>query len=310
MDWNHIRTLVAVGETGSLSAAARRLGQSQPTLGRHVAALEEDLGGGIFARHPRGLSLTERGRALYELARSVADGVDAFARRAEADEEAMAGTVRISASDVVAHHVLPHVLRPIRRALPQVALEVVADNRVANLPRRDADLAIRMFRPTQPDLIARHIADAALGLYASAEYLAEYGPPIIATSDDSVPDLGASLRSHTFVGLDQDDFDLQAARAAGVALTHDDFLLRSDAQAFHVQAAAAGLAVAAMQRAVAAQLGLHEVFAGVLPLPALPVWLVAHADLRRSARVRAVWEGLASGLAEFYAAPTEAASDR
>ena len=298
MDWNYLEVLVAVAETGSLSAAARRLGKSQPTLSRHVAALELALGGGIFARHPRGLALTERGQELYALARSVADEVDAFARRASADEHTIAGTVRISASEVVAMHVLPTVLVSIRQRWPAVELEVVADNRVANLPRRDADLAIRMFKPTQGDLVARFVADAAIALYAAPSYLEQFGRPSLAGGGD----VQAMFRSHTFLGLDRDDQFLRGLAAMGLPLQREDFRVRCDAQAFHVQAVAAGLGIAAVQRAVAARLGLVEVLSGVLPLPALPVWLVAHADLRRSALVRAVWDALHGELAGFYAA--------
>ncbi len=293
-DWNHLRTLVAVAEIGSLSAAARRLGLSQFTLGRHVEALEAAVGGGVFARHPRGLALTERGRALYAQARAVADEVDAFARRAAADADAPRGSVRVSASEVVAHHVLPSLLAPLLQRWPELGVEVVADDRAADLRRRDADVAIRMFRPTQPDLVARHVADATLGFYASATYL-ERAAPV-------APPIESLLRQHVVIGLDRDEMYLRALNDFGLEICREDFRLRSDAQAMHIEAAVAGVGIVAMQDAIAVRRGLVPVLPEGLVLPPLPVWLVAHTDLRRSQRVRVVWDALAEGLEAFYGA--------
>jgi DNA-binding transcriptional LysR family regulator len=301
LDWNLLRSFVAVSEEGSLSAAARKLGLSQPTMGRHIAELEDGVGTSLFARHPRGLTLTERGTALYEAAREVRDGVDSFARRAAGLGRSLDGTVRLSASEVVASFVLPRLLVDIRRRWPAIELEIVADNSPANLLRRDADVAVRMFRPEQPDLVARKAADAQMGLYASPDYLAaSQGPP------RGLED----LRRHTFVGMDRNDVDLRLLQRMGVELRRGDFMVRSDCQTLHVEAARAGLGIAGIQRALAERLGgLVRVFEE-LPLPPLPVWLVAHEDVRRSARVRAVFDALATGLKDFYApGPAEAAQE-
>jgi len=290
LDWNLLRSFVAVAEDGSLSAAARRLGLSQPTLGRHVAQLEQEVGASLFARHARGLALTRRGTALFESARTVREGVDDFARRAAGLDTGLEGTVRISASEVVSTWVLPRILVEARRRWPRIDLELVADNAPANLLRRDADVAVRMFRPTQQELVARKVADAAMGLFASPGYVEAFGCP--AGPADMAP--------HTFIGMDRDDTDLRMLRQLGIPLRRDDFQVRTDCQSLHVEAARAGLGIAGLHRAVArAAGGLVPVMRGV-PLPALPIWLVAHADVRRSARVRAVFDLLGEQLADFY----------
>ncbi len=300
LDWNLLRSFVAVAEEGSLSAAARALGSSQPTLGRHVAELEDALGIGLFVRHARGLRLTDEGAKLYEVAAGVRAGVDDFARRATGLDPGLDGTVRVTASEVVAVHVLPGVLATLRATHPGIQLEVVADNRAANLLRRDADVAIRMFRPAQPDLITRHVADAQLGLYASAGYVARYGAP------RGLQD----LRSHTFLGFDRDDLHLRTLQARGVVVARDDFPVRCDNQLFHIHATLAGLGIGGVQTAIAARLQPTSApLVAVMPeleLPALPLWLVAHAELRRSPRVRAVYDALAEGLRAFYADEPEA----
>jgi DNA-binding transcriptional LysR family regulator len=298
IDWNLLRSFVAVAEDGSLSAAARALGLSQPTLGRHVAQLEDGVGASLFARHPRGLVLTERGTALYDAARQVRDGVHRFERQAAGLGQGLEGTVRISASEVVATWVLPRLLAGIRQQWPRIELEIVADNSPANLLRRDADVAVRMFRPEQQELVARKVADAQVALYASPEYLEAWGQPTGF----------ADLAEHTFVGFDRDDLALRALRQLGITLRREDFAVRTDCQSLHVEAARAGLGVAGVQCALARRLGGLVPVLEDLPLPSLPVWLVSHVDVKRSARVRTVFDLLASGLTDYYRS-TDAISD-
>lgn len=290
-DWNLLRSFLAVAETGSLSAAARLLGSSQPTIGRHVTELEEHVGVSLFARHARGLSLTERGAEVLEFAESVRRKVDAFERRAAGLDPGLEGTVRISASDVVAVFVLPHVLARIRTELPSIELEIVADNRSSNLLRRDADIALRMYRPSQLSLFARKAAEARLGFYASQSYLGRYGTP---TSIEA-------LREHTFLGFDRDDLHVRTVRALGGDVRREDFKIRTDSQTFHVEAVRAGLGIGAIQSALVRDTPeVHELDLG-FSLPNLPIWLVAHQDLHRSARVRVVFDRLADELRRYYA---------
>ena len=289
LDWNLLRVLVAVAEEGSLSGAARRMGSSQPTMGRRINELEEAFGLSLFDRHPRGLTLTERGAALYEHARRVQDDVDGFARAAQGLSETAQGTVRISASDVVSHFVLPGFLAQLRRTEPGIEFEIVSGNEVVNLLRRDADIAIRMFRPEQQELIARQVGSASLGLYASAGYLEEMD--------------GARVgwRDHVLIGPDRDTYPLRMLKRAGFELRRQDFSVRSDAQSFQALAAQAGAGIAGMQDAVAARLGGLVRLDVDLEMPPLPVWLVAHKSLRRSVRVRRVYDALGDYLSDFYA---------
>lgn len=294
IDWNLLRSFTAVAEAGSLSAAARALSLSQPTLGRHVAELEAQLGLSLFRRHPRGLALTERGAALYDAARGIGDQVDAIARAAVGLDERIEGTVRVSASEVVAHFVLPGRLVELRRRHPGIALEIVADDRPANLLGRDADIAVRMFRPEQQELVAKRVGEAPVGLYASTSYVAEHGDP---------QDF-AGVFALTVLGLDQDGEHLRATRTLGLTVRREDFTIRSDAQGFHIHAAEAGLGVAAIQTAIAERRGGLVRLLPDLTIARMPVWVVAHADVQRSPRVRAAFDVLAEGLRAFYAEPT------
>ncbi|RUU11133.1 LysR family transcriptional regulator, partial [Mesorhizobium sp. USDA-HM6] len=165
-DWNLIKSFVAVAETGSLSAAARRLEASQPTLGRHIAELEQALGVTLFRRGRRGYELTEAGSALYERGQAVSEQANAFSLLALGSVEAIEGTVRIAASEVVAACVLPQMAARLGEEEPGIEVEIVASNQVENLLRRDADIAIRMVRPAQNELVARKVTDIALCMCA------------------------------------------------------------------------------------------------------------------------------------------------
>lgn len=290
-DWNLVRSFLDVADHGSLSAASRATGVSQPTLGRHVAALQDELGVTLFARHARGLELTEQGTALYAAAHDARAQIDRMQRAAAGLSEALAGIVRVSASEVVAHFVLPSFVAELRREHPEIEVELVSTDATSNLLRRDADIAVRMVRPTQQELVARRVGAAALGLYASQGYVSENGEPSL-----------ADLSGHTVIGLDRSDLHLRALQASGADLSARDFAVRTDSQPLHLLLARAGVGIAGLQRAIAGEYDdLVPVLEG-LELPQLDVWVVAHADVRRSPRVRAVFDGLAEHLRRFYAA--------
>ena len=158
-DWTLTRSFLAVAETGSLSAAARRLGLSQPTLGRHIAEMEARTGLSLFARQPRGLAPTEAALTLLPHARAMAEAAAHLSLAAAGRDPALTGTVRLTASRIFAHHLLPPVLADLRRAEPGIEIELVPSDISENLLYRQADIALRMYRPTQPDLVARHLGD-------------------------------------------------------------------------------------------------------------------------------------------------------
>jgi DNA-binding transcriptional LysR family regulator len=288
-DWNLIRSFAAVAEAGSLSAAARKLAASQPTLGRHVAELEQALGVVLFRRGRTGYALTEQGTALFERAQMVGDAANAFARLATGAAEEIGGTVRIAASEVVSAYVLPPMLALLHQAEPAIEVELVASNQVENLLRRDADIAVRMVAPAQQDLIARRIADLPLTACAATSYLERRGRP-------QGPD---DLLAHDLIGFDRGMDIIHGFAALGVAIDRHAFGLRTDNQIVLWEAIRAGNGIGFAQRPLAERDPLVETILPGLALPPLPMWLAMHRDVRSSARVRRVADFLFAELKRY-----------
>ena len=288
--WDHIRSFQAVAETGSLSAASRKLGLTQPTLGRHIDLLEDTLKVPLFVRGRDGMRLTDKGADLIATAAEMTASALEFERRAAGLDEAVTGTVRISANEVFGVLLLPPQLADFQRQNPGIDVELVVDNAAANLNRRDADIAIRMFRPTQNDLIARKITDLPLGLFAHDRYLDRHGTP--ETLDD--------LKQHNVIGFDRDPSLIEAAGAMGLTVTAGDFSLRSDSILAQFNAIRAGAGIGVAHLGLAARWPqVHQVLAQA-PLPDLPLWLACHADIRFNARVRLMMDFLAARLRTPY----------
>lgn len=286
LDWSLVPSLLAVADHGSLSAAARATGQSQPTLGRHIAQAEARLGLPLFARTPRGLTPTEALLAMLPAARAMAEASHALHLAAAGREVALKGTVRLTASRIVSAHILPPVLAALRSAEPEIEIELVPSDRQENLLQREADLALRMVRPVQPDLIARHLADLPMGLYAAPSLLARHG----------TPRTEAEILALPMVGLDRDDLILRMMARLGVLRRREDFAVRCDDQLVYWQLVRAGLGIGGMQRVI----GDADPAVVRLPtpggMPALPVWIVAPPGLRGTPRVARVWDFLATSL--------------
>lgn len=286
LDWSLVQVFLAVAETGSLSAAARRLRVSQPTVGRHVQVIEDRLGAELFQRQTRGMALTDLGAALVEPARAMQAASGEFALRAAGGSGRMAGTVRITASVFTAHHILPPIIADLVAAEPEIAVDVVASDATENLLFREADIAVRMYRPTQLDVVTRHIGDIPLGLFGARSYLDRKGRP--ASRED--------LLSHDFVGYDRSEEIIRGFREAGWAVDRDFFRVRCDNQAVYWELVRAGCGLGFSQKpAVTAGADMEEIEMGV-PLPILPVWLTAHEAMRKTPRVRRVWDLLAERL--------------
>jgi DNA-binding transcriptional LysR family regulator len=267
LDWSLIRSFLAVAEAGSLSAAARATGISQPSLGRHIAAAEAALGTRLFLR--------EAAAARLSLA-------------ATAQNTAMTGTVRITASRIVAAHILPPILARLRQDEPGIQLEVAPDDTVQNLLYHAADLAIRMVRSTQGDLIARRVATMQLGLYAARSLIERMGQP-------TTPD---ELLQMDFVGFDQSDQILRMMAEIGQPVDRNFFPLRCDDQLVHLALVRAGCGVSGIPVAIGDADPLLQRIHARIDLPNLPVWLVAAPGLRETPRIARVWDALATGLAE------------
>lgn len=292
-DWSLWRSFAAVVETGSLSAAARELGLSQPTLGRHVEALEQSLGVALFERTLTGFKPTETALRLYEPVRGAQRALAEAALMAEGAQPGLNGTVRITASEVVSHFVLPQLLVPIRAQFPDIAIEIVPTDSAENLLLREADIAIRMFRPTQLELVTRKLGELPIVCCAHESYLARRGTP--QTTEE--------LYGHDLIGLDRSDLLIRAASGMGFTLTRDDFRLRTDDQPLAWQLARAGLGIAfAQQGLVEATPGMRALLPQ-LQIPALEVWLTTHRELFTSRRIRAIYDALGAALSAYVAKP-------
>lgn len=290
-DWTLIRSFLAVGEAGSLSAAARQLGLTQPTLGRHVAELESALGVILFERRRDGLRLTEKGMALAERAGPMRDAADAFSRLATGSAERMEGTVRLTASEVMSAYVLPPMLARLAAEEPGIEIEIVASNQIGSLLARDADIAIRMVRPVQNDLVARHVADLPLTACAAEAYLDRMGRPQIPQD----------LARHRLIGWDRADDIIKGFAQFGMSVDRHAFATRTDNQIVLWEAVKAGLGIGFAQASlVARQPGVEAVLPD-LPIPALPMWLAIHEDLRTAPRIRRVLDFLHVELKAYAA---------
>ena len=287
-DWNQLRAFLATAETGSLSAAARRLGLTQPTLGRQVAALEKSLGVVLFERAGRGLVLTQAGRDLAAPLTAMNDAAERVGRIASFQSQAMEGLVRITASDVYAAYVLPPVLERIRREAPDIVIDVVASNAVEDLIRRRADIALRHVPPVEPELIARRCPDVMARLYGSKSYLGRLGP--IARAAD--------LLKADFIGFSDNNAGLIAElNRRGIAVTAQHFPLMSADGLVTWQFVQLGFGLGTMMEAVAAATPLVEdAWPGFAGVP-VPLWLTTHRELRTSKRIRLVFDLLAAELA-------------
>ncbi len=286
-DWSLIRSFLAVAEAGSLSAAARTTGISQPTLGRHVQAVEAALGVTLFTRVAQGLALTEAGRALVPAARAMRAAAAELALTARGQAAGIEGTVRITASRVVSHAILPPILARLRQSEPGIQIDLVPSDTTENLLFGEADIALRMYRPTQGDLVARQIGAVPLGLYAARSYLDRRGRP--ATLDD--------LMHHDFIGQDRMDQIIRVMRALGMEVGRSFFPVRCDDPLTYVELVRAGCGLGGILRAVGDADPALERLDLVADLPSLPVWLTAAPRLRQSPRLRRVWDALAEAFA-------------
>lgn len=294
--WSLWRSFAVVVETGSLSAAGRKLGLSQPTLGRHIASLEAAIGTPLFERDNKMLRPTPAALSLYEPVARAGAALAEAAARAEGGNVTLKGTVRITASEVFSHYVLPSMLQKPRQQHPEIALEIVPSDSVENLLLREADIAVRMVRPTQLDLITRHIGDLPLTVCAHRSYLEARGTP--QTPQD--------LMNHDLIGLDRSELIIAAARQMGFPLKREDFCIRSDSQTLLWELMKSGLGIGfAQTELVRATPGMVPILPQ-LTLPGLPLWLTTHRELFTSRRIRAIYDALAEALAAYCSAAHKA----
>lgn len=286
-DWTLIRSFLAVAEAGSLSAAARAAGISQPTLGRHIHAIESALQVALFTRTAQGQALTEAGQALLPTARAMQAAATELVLAARARATGIEGSIRLTASRAVSNAILPPILARLRAEEPGIQIDLVPSDTTENLLFGEADIALRMYRPTQGDLVARHIADLPLGLYAAKAYLDRKGRPT--TVDD--------LLRLDFVGQDRMDQIIRVMAGLGVTVERSFFPVRCDDPLTYEALVRAGCGLGGLLRRTGDADPLLERIELIAELPSLPVWLTAAPHLRQSPRLRRVWDALAAAFA-------------
>ncbi len=285
-DWGLIPSLLAVLDHGSLLGAARALKASQPTIGRHIAELESQLGVVLFERTGRGLLPTDMVLRLAELARSMDGAAQQLARQASGAESAESGTVRITASQPVACVLLPPVIAQLRIALPRIQIELVASDAVSNLLRREADIALRMVQPDQATLVAKRIGKVSFGTYAHRDYLRRRG----------TPRHPQDLLSHDLVGQDRNQDILRGFAALGQPIARENFSFRTDDLMANWGAVRAGVGIGFVANYLAATDSQVLPLLPALRVPPLPVWLTVHREIRSNRRIRAVYDFLAQAV--------------
>lgn len=285
LDWRLLQAFVAAAEAGSLGRAAALLGDSQPTLSRRLAQLEARLGQALFERTPRGLVPTVAGQVLLEPAREMRAQVARMGLQLERHALALAGTVRITASEMVSQHLLLPALRPLRAQHPEIQIELAPGDEVADLLAREADIALRMFRPTQKELIARRLADLPLGLFAHRDYLAA-----------RVPVAPETMHQHAWIGDDRHGLMVRGFERAGFSVAREFFAIRTDHSALAWQAVCEGLGIGAAPLCVGERTPQVQRVLPALAIAPMPCWLVVHRELRGTPRLRAVFDALARAL--------------
>jgi len=288
-DWTLWRSFAAVAENGSLSAAARALGLSQPTLGRHIETLETSLGAQLFERTVSGFVPSELGLRAFESVRKAADALAEAELVAAGASAALEGSVRITASVVTSHYTLPPMLRVLRDEFPSLSFELVPSDSPENLLLREADIAVRMFRPTQLELITRKLGETPIVPCAHESYLRARGVP---TSPED-------FATHELLGFDRSDILINAAKQMGFALRREDFHVRCDSQSTLWQLAQAGLGITFAQKNLVAEAPGMVILDLPIPIPPLEVWLTSHRELHAARRIRAVYDRLGELLSAW-----------
>ncbi len=287
-DWTLVRSFLAALEHGSLLGAARALNSSQPTIGRHIAELESQLGVVLFERTGRGLNPLGMALRLADAARAMEAGAHQLQRSVSSLDDAVTGTVRITASQPVACVLLPPLLARLQQELPGIQIELVSSNEVSNLLRREADIAVRMVAPDQTSLVAKRIGKVTVATYAHRDYLKRAG----------VPRQPPELLAHTLIGGDRSEDIIRGFTKMGYPVTKEQFAFRTDDLMAHWHAVRSGVGIGFIADYVART---DEDVVAVLPMlkiPSLPVWLAVHREIKTSKRIRAVYDFLGDAIAD------------
>ena len=287
-DWDLFQSLHAVLEAGTLSAAARLRGLTQPTLGRHIETLEQRLGSPLFLRSPRGLQPTDLARELKPHLHDMAAAASAAVRDASGAADSLTGSIRITASEMVGAEVLPPILTEFREAHRGIVIELMMSNIVDDLSRREADIAVRMAPPTQNALVAKKVGEVELGFYATEAYIARHGAPIGMEE----------MKAHTIIGFDGPARSVRDLAGMNVSVSRETFDFRSDSDLAQLAMIRAGFGIGVCQPTIARRHGLVRVMGNVAVFN-LGVWIVMHENLRASRRMRLMFDHLVDGMTQY-----------
>jgi len=287
-DWNRARAFLVTAEEGSLAAAARSMGTTQPTLGRQVAALESEIGFDLFYRRGRGLELTPNGIKLLEHVRLMGDAANQFSLSASGRSDVIEGEVSITASELLSTFMLPGMIKTLREVEPGIEIEIYSTNEVRDLNRREADIAIRSVRPTQPESIAKRLCSVRGHLYAAKSYLQRLG------NSPSIDELNKA----NFIDTETPGRLMELLNTQGLSLSKQNFPVISNSHIVQWELVKRGVAITATLEAIGDNEPLVErVVTSNSPLITLDLWLVTHNELRTNRRIRRVFDFLVSEFA-------------
>lgn len=287
-DWDLFQSLHAVLEAGTLSAAAKLRGLTQPTLGRHIETLEQRLGSPLFLRSPRGLQPTDLALELKPHLHDMSAAASAAVRDASGAADSLLGSIRITASEIIGAEVLPPMLTSFRNQHPGVVIEMMLSNINDDLSRREADIAVRMTPPSQSSLVAKKVGEVTLGFYATADYLERHGAPQLLEDFDD----------HALIGFDSPARGIRDVPGLNMPVSRETFSFRSDSDLAQLAATRAGFGIGVVQDGLARRYGLVH----VLPdfnLFTLGCWIVMHENLRGNRRMRLMFDHLVDGMTTY-----------
>ncbi|WP_162653049.1 LysR family transcriptional regulator [Lentilitoribacter sp. Alg239-R112] len=288
LDWSLIQSFIAVAEHGSLTGGAHHLGKSQPTLGRDIAKIETALKTQLFTRERHGLSLTDQGVQLLKIAKEMHISAAKLITLALDEKDELSGTVRITASLVMSNFILPEIIAKLRSKFPNIELELHASDESENLLFHEADIAIRMYRPDQLDIITRHVGDTEIGIFASKNYITRNG----------IPKSMTELMEHDWIGYDRSELMIKGMRALGWQVDRSFFKVRCDDQAAYWHLLKAGAGIGVGQVVIAQQSDNLVRLFDEIDIPPIPIWLTANKALKQSARIRAIYDAIAKELSK------------
>lgn len=285
-DWNQLKAFLATVEEGSFSAAALKLNTTQPTISRQVTALEESLSVTLVERHVKGPTLTKAGHELLDHARLMAEAATLISMTVDRQSQEVSGDVAIAATDLMSAAILPSVLSPLREIAPGIRIRIKESNNIMNLMKREADISIRHSRPSEPELIARHVGDLRANLYAAKSYLDKEGRP------RSFREVAA----HTFIGIPDPERLIASYQNIGIPLRAENFLIQPDSSMVVWEMVKAGHGVSLLPDVLGEmEPGVEKLLTDV-PSFEYPVWLVTHRELQTSPRIRTVFDFLVTQL--------------